>query len=50
MTAELRLVPNQPVVFMDDPAGKPRSEDDFIAYTWDKYSERATRSGLHGCR
>ena len=37
MTAELRLVPNQPVVFKDDPAHKPRSEDDFIAYTWNKY-------------
>jgi PhoPQ-activated pathogenicity-related protein len=35
--AELRLVPNQPVVFMDDPGKKPRTEDDFIAYTWDKY-------------
>ena len=35
--AELRLVPNQPVVFMDDPTRKPRVEDDFIAYTWDKY-------------
>jgi len=37
VTAELRLVPNQPVVFKDDPARKPRTEDDFIAYTWDKY-------------
>jgi PhoPQ-activated pathogenicity-related protein len=37
VTAELRLVPNQPIVFKDDPAKKPRSEDDFIAYTWDKY-------------
>ena len=37
VTAELRLVPNQPVVFMDDPARKPRTEDDFIAYTWDKF-------------
>ena len=37
VTAELRLVPNQPVVFKDDPARKPRSEDDFIAYTWDKF-------------
>jgi PhoPQ-activated pathogenicity-related protein len=36
-TAELRLVPNQPVVFKDDPTHTPRSEDDFIAYTWDKY-------------
>jgi PhoPQ-activated pathogenicity-related protein len=37
IVAELRLVPNQPVVFKDDPLKKPRSEDDFIAYTWDKY-------------
>jgi PhoPQ-activated pathogenicity-related protein len=37
VTAELRLVPNQPVVFKDDPTRKPRSEDDFIAYTWDKF-------------
>jgi PhoPQ-activated pathogenicity-related protein len=37
VTAELRMVPNQPVVFKDDPEHKPRSEDDFIAYTWNKY-------------
>jgi PhoPQ-activated pathogenicity-related protein len=37
ITAELRLVPNQPIVFMDDPARKKRSEDGFIAYTWDKF-------------
>jgi PhoPQ-activated pathogenicity-related protein len=37
VTAELRLVPNQPIVFTDDPTRRPRSEDDFIAYTWDKY-------------
>jgi PhoPQ-activated pathogenicity-related protein len=37
VTAELRMVPNQPIVFTDDPARKPRVEDDFIAYTWDKY-------------
>ena len=37
VTAELRLVPNQPVVFTDDPARKPRVEDDFIAYTWNKF-------------
>ncbi len=37
VTAELRLVPNQPVVFKDDPSRKPRTEDDFIAYTWDKF-------------
>jgi PhoPQ-activated pathogenicity-related protein len=35
--AELRLVPNQPIVFLDDPERKPRTEDDFIAYTWEKY-------------
>ena len=34
VVAELRMVPNQPVVFKDDPAHKPRTEDDFIAYTW----------------
>ena len=37
VAAELRLVPNQPIVFVDDPAKKPRVEDDFIAYTWNKY-------------
>jgi len=37
VVAELRMVPNQPVVFTDDPTRKPRTEDDFIAYTWDKY-------------
>lgn len=37
VVAELRLVPNQPVVFQDDPLRKPRTEDDFIAYTWDKF-------------
>ena len=37
VVAELRMVPNQPVVFKDDPARKPRTEDDFIAYTWDKF-------------
>jgi PhoPQ-activated pathogenicity-related protein len=37
VAAELRLVPNQPVIFTEDPTRKPRSEDDFIAYTWDKY-------------
>ena len=37
VVAELRMVPNQPVIFKDDPAKKPRTEDDFIAYTWDKF-------------
>jgi PhoPQ-activated pathogenicity-related protein len=37
VVAELRMVPNQPVIFKDDPARKPRTEDDFIAYTWNKF-------------
>jgi PhoPQ-activated pathogenicity-related protein len=41
VVAELRMVPNQPVVFKDDPAHKPRTEDDFIAYTWNKFLRTA---------
>ena len=37
VVAELRLVPNEPVVFKDDPEHKQRVEDDFIAYTWIHY-------------
>ena len=39
VVAELRMVPNQPIVFRDDPAKKERVEDDFIAYTWNKFLE-----------
>jgi PhoPQ-activated pathogenicity-related protein len=35
VVAELRQVPNQPLVFGGD--GKRRVEDDLIAYTWDKF-------------
>jgi PhoPQ-activated pathogenicity-related protein len=35
VVAELRMVPNQPLIFGND--GKERVEDDLIAYTWDKY-------------
>jgi PhoPQ-activated pathogenicity-related protein len=35
VVTELRMVPNQPLVFSDDK--KPRSEDAMIAYTWDKF-------------
>ena len=35
VVAELRMVPNQPLTFSDD--GKPRVEDEMIAYTWDKF-------------
>jgi PhoPQ-activated pathogenicity-related protein len=37
VAAELRMIPNQPLIFNDD--GKPRSEDDLIAYCWIKYFE-----------
>ena len=35
IVAELRMVPNQPLRFADE--SQPRSEDELIAYTWDKY-------------
>ncbi|HXE54766.1 MAG TPA: PhoPQ-activated pathogenicity-related family protein [Tepidisphaeraceae bacterium] len=35
VVAELRDVPNEPLVFADD--GKKRTEDAIIAYTWDKF-------------
>ena len=38
VVTELRMVPNQPLVFGDDPVpGRKRSEDAIIAYTWRKY-------------
>jgi PhoPQ-activated pathogenicity-related protein len=35
VVAELRNVPNQPLIFLND--GRKRTEDDLIAYTWDKF-------------
>jgi PhoPQ-activated pathogenicity-related protein len=35
IVAELRMIPNQPIVFHGD--GKPRKEDDLIAYGWDQF-------------
>lgn len=35
VVAELRMVPNQPLIFHGD--GQPRSEDDLIAYAWDQF-------------
>src|SRR5215467_14918935 len=35
VVTELRMIPNQPLTFSDDK--KPRTEDEFIAYTWDKF-------------
>lgn len=37
VVTELRMVPNQPLTFNDDPAKKARVEDSFIAYTWNNY-------------
>lgn len=36
VVAELRMVPNQPLVFAND-GGRERTEDEIVAYTWDKY-------------
>lgn len=35
VVAEIRMVPNQPLTFHGD--GKPRTEDDLIAYSWDQF-------------
>jgi len=35
MVAELKMIPNQPIVFHGD--GVPRKEDDLIAYCWDQF-------------
>ncbi len=35
VVVQLRMVPNQPLTFHED--GKPRSEDDLIAYSWVQY-------------
>ena len=35
IVASIGQIPNQPLTFHDD--GKPRKEDDLIAYTWDQY-------------
>jgi PhoPQ-activated pathogenicity-related protein len=34
VVAELKMIPNQPLVFNDD--GEPRNEDNLIAYTWNQ--------------
>lgn len=40
VVTELRMVPNQPLVFADDPKpGRKRVEDEIISYTWRKYLE-----------
>jgi len=45
VVTELRMVPNQPLVFGDDPTpGRKRSEDSTIAYTWRKYLDTGDSS------
>jgi PhoPQ-activated pathogenicity-related protein len=36
VVVELRMVPNQPLVFAGD-GGRERKEDEIIAYTWDRF-------------
>jgi PhoPQ-activated pathogenicity-related protein len=35
VVADLRMVPNEPLIFKEE--GKPRTEDEIIAYTWEKF-------------
>lgn len=37
VVAELRMVPNQPLFFLDDPQLRPRHEDAIIAFSWDRF-------------
>lgn len=37
IVTELRMIPNQPLTFLDDPDKRARTEDSSIAYTWDHY-------------
>lgn len=42
VVTELRMIPNQPLTFSDDK--KPRVEDEYIAYTWDKFLKTGDES------
>ncbi|XP_072168404.1 autocrine proliferation repressor protein A-like [Diadema setosum] len=42
VTAILRQIPNQPIVFKSDPRQKSRSEDAIIAFTWRHFIENGT--------
>jgi PhoPQ-activated pathogenicity-related protein len=44
VVAELRMIPNQPLTFNND--GKPRKEDDLIAYCWIKYMDTGDATWL----
>ncbi|XP_048760078.1 autocrine proliferation repressor protein A-like isoform X1 [Ostrea edulis] len=40
--ADLRMIPNQPIVFKDDPQRRRRTEDATIAWTWKKFIENTS--------
>ncbi|XP_025076722.1 autocrine proliferation repressor protein A-like [Pomacea canaliculata] len=42
VTANLKQIPNQPVVFKADPSQKQRNEDAVIAWTWKTFIENAS--------
>lgn len=44
IVAELRMVPNQPLVFHND--GKPRKEDDLIGYCWNQFLKTGDETWL----
>eukprot|EP00850_Spirogloea_muscicola_P018910 SM000178S03475 [mRNA] locus=s178:183921:185557:- [translate_table: standard] len=44
MAAVLYQVPNQPCTFPSDASGRPRYEDDIIAYTWRRFVDGPWRS------
>ncbi len=44
VVAELKMVPNQPLIFHND--GKPRKEDDLIGYTWDQFLQTGDATWL----
>jgi PhoPQ-activated pathogenicity-related protein len=44
IVAELKMIPNQPLVFHGD--GKPRKEDDLIAYGWNQFLETGDATWL----
>lgn len=44
VVAELKMIPNQPLIFNQD--GKPRSEDDLLAYCWVKFMDTGDATWL----